>query len=89
MLMADLQTTVSSKGLGLASLFGACRDICLPSLQVSGARKYTENSYGDLTLFFGIKMIVKIYAIEIIFKSHEPSQSYQLTGLANSARKAG
>ena len=34
-------------------------------------------------------MMVKTYAIEIIFKSHEPFQSYQLTGLANSARKAG
>ena len=31
--------------------------------------------------------MVKIYAIEIIFKSHEPFQSYQLTGPANSARK--
>ena len=30
-----------------------------------------------------------IYAIEIIFKSHEPFQSYQLTGPANSASKAG
>ena len=29
--------------------------------------------------------MVKIYAIEIIFKSHEPFQSYQLTGPANSA----
>ena len=29
------------------------------------------------------------YAIEIIFKSHEPFQGYQLTGPANSARKAG
>ena len=28
-------------------------------------------------------------AIKIIFKSHEPFQSYQLTGPANSARKAG
>ena len=32
---------------------------------------------------FVIKMMVKIYAIEIIFKSHEPFfQSYQLTGPA-------
>ena len=31
---------------------------------------------------FEIKMMVKIYAIEIIFRSHEPFQSYQLTGLA-------
>ena len=38
---------------------------------------------------FEIKMIVKIYAIEIIFKSHEPFQSYLLTGQANSAKKAG
>ena len=32
-------------------------------------------------------MTVKIYAIEIIFKSHEPFQIYQLTGPANSASK--
>ena len=38
---------------------------------------------------FETKMMVKIYAIEIIFKSHEPFQSYQLTAPANSARKAG
>ena len=38
---------------------------------------------------FGIEIMMKIYAIEIIFKSHEPFQSYQLTGPANSARKAG
>ena len=31
---------------------------------------------------FEIKMMVKIYAIEIIFKSHEPFQSYLLTGQA-------
>ena len=37
-------------------------------------------------------MMMKIYAIEIIFKSHEPSelfQSYLLIGQANSAKKAG
>ena len=34
-------------------------------------------------------MMVKIYTIEIIFKSYEPFQSYQLTGPANSASKAG
>ena len=33
--------------------------------------------------------MVKTYAIEIIFKSHEPFQSYTLTGPANSASKAG
>ena len=33
--------------------------------------------------------IGKIYAIEIIFKSNEPFQSFQLAGPANSARKAG
>ena len=38
---------------------------------------------------FDIKMVMKIYAIEIIFKYHEPFQSYQLTGPASSARKAG
>ena len=38
---------------------------------------------------FDIKMMMKIYAIEIIFKSHEPLQSCQLTGSANSAKKAG
>ena len=32
-----------------------------------------------------IKMMVKIHAIEIIFKSHEP---FQITSPANSARKA-
>ena len=31
---------------------------------------------------------MKKYAIEIIFKSHESFQSYQLTDPANSARKA-
>ena len=35
------------------------------------------------------KNMMKMYAIEIIFKSHEPFQSYQLTGTPNSARKAG
>jgi hypothetical protein len=34
-------------------------------------------------------MMVKIYAIEIIFESHEPFQSYKLTGPANLASKAG
>ena len=38
---------------------------------------------------FEIKMLMKIYTIEIIFKSHEPFQSYLLSGQANSARKAG
>ena len=38
---------------------------------------------------FEIKMMVNIYAIEIIFKSHEPFQSYLLTGQAYSAKKAG
>ena len=38
---------------------------------------------------FNMKMMMKIYAIEIIFKSHKPFQSYQLAGPANSARKAG
>ena len=38
---------------------------------------------------FEIKMMVKSGAIEIIFKSHEPFQSYQLTGPAYSARKVG
>jgi hypothetical protein len=33
--------------------------------------------------------MMKIYAIEIIFKSHEPFQSYLLTGQADSAKKAG
>ena len=31
---------------------------------------------------FDIKMIVQKIAIQIIFKSHEPLQSYQLTGVA-------
>ena len=38
---------------------------------------------------FDIKMMMKIYAIEIIIKSNDPLQTYQLTGPANSARKAG
>ena len=38
---------------------------------------------------FEIKMLMKIYTIEIIFKSHEPFQSYLLTGQADSAKKAG
>ena len=38
---------------------------------------------------FEVKMMVKIYAIEIIFRSHEPFQSYLLTGQADSAKKAG
>ena len=33
-------------------------------------------------------MMMKIYAIKIIFKSHEPFQSNQLADPANSARKA-
>jgi hypothetical protein len=33
-------------------------------------------------------MTVKIGAIEIIFKSHEPFQGYLLTGHADSAKKA-
>ena len=36
---------------------------------------------------FEINMIVEIYAFEIIVKSHEPFQSYQLTGHANSAER--
>ena len=36
---------------------------------------------------FEIKM-KKIYAIEIIFKSHEPFQIYLLIGQADSAQKA-
>ena len=38
---------------------------------------------------FWDKNDVKSGAIEIIFKSHEPFQSYLLTGQANSAKKAG
>ena len=43
---------------------------------------YTDNT-------FETKMMVKSGAIEIIFKSHEPFQSYLLTGKADSAKKAG
>ena len=39
--------------------------------------------------FYEIKMMVKIYAIEIIFKFHEPFQRYQLADIANSGRKGG
>jgi hypothetical protein len=35
---------------------------------------------------FEVKMMVKIYAIEIILRFHEPFQSYLLTGQANSAK---
>ena len=38
---------------------------------------------------FETKMMVKIYAIEIFFKSHEPFHSNRLTDPAYSARKAG
>ena len=38
---------------------------------------------------FDTKMMVKSGAIEIIFKSHEPFQSYLLTGQADSFKKAG
>ena len=38
---------------------------------------------------FEIKMIMKIYAIVIIFKSHKPFQSYLLTGQADSANETG
>ena len=36
---------------------------------------------------FKVKMMVKIYAIEIIFRSNEPFQTYLLTGQADSAKK--
>ena len=38
---------------------------------------------------FETKMMVKIYTIEIIFRSHKPFQSYLQTGQADSAKKAG
>ena len=38
---------------------------------------------------FETKMMLKSGAIEIIFKSHEPIQSYLLNGQADSAKKAG
>jgi hypothetical protein len=38
---------------------------------------------------FDTKMMEKNGAIEIIFKIRKPFQSYLLTGLANSAKKAG
>ena len=48
-----------------------------------------KNSYrARFDTNFDIKMMMKIYAIDIIFKSNEPFQSYLLTGPANSARKA-
>ena len=50
---------------------------------------FTVFNDGRFNISCGIKMMMEIYAIEIIFKSHEPFQSYQLTGPANSARKAG
>ena len=34
-------------------------------------------------------MMMKIYAIEIIFKSHKPFQTYLLTGQADLSKKAG
>ena len=56
----------------------ACISFWIPKRQVIS----TETS-------FEMKMMMKIYAIEIIFKSHEPFQSYQITGQADSAKKAG
>ena len=56
----------------------ACISLWIPKRQVIS----TDTS-------FEIKMMVKIYAIEIIFKSHEPFQSYLLTSQADSAKKAG
>ena len=38
---------------------------------------------------FETKMMVKSGAIEIIFKFHEPFHKYQLSSLANSAKKDG
>ena len=38
---------------------------------------------------FDTKMMVKIGAIKIIFKSHKPFQNLSLTGQADSAKKAG
>ena len=48
-----------------------------------------QSYLGQLAGNFEIKMMVKIYAIEIIFRSHDPFQSYLLTGQADSAKKAG
>ena len=41
-----------------------------------------ETSHNSTDTIFEVKMMVKIYAIEIIFRSHEPFQSYLLTGQA-------
>ena len=41
--------------------------------------------YSSKCVFVFLNQTLKTYAIEIIFKSHEPLQSYQLTGPANSA----
>ena len=38
---------------------------------------------------FETKLMMKIYAIKIIFKPYEPFQSYLLTGQADSAKKDG
>jgi len=62
-------------------------DSSTTSLQVSGAMRYTK-ILTEIWQQFWDKMMVKIYAIEIIFKSYEPFQSYELTGQATSARKA-
>ena len=49
----------------------------------------TQKILTEIWHSFDIKMMLKIYTIEIIFKSHEPFQSYQLADRANSAKKAG
>ena len=51
------------------------------TMWVSGARQFLQR----FDTSFEVKMMVKIYAIEVIFKSHEPFHSYKLAGLANSA----
>jgi hypothetical protein len=38
---------------------------------------------------FDIKMMMEMYPIEIVSKSHEPFQSYHLTGPANQLLKVG
>ena len=56
----------------------ACISFCIPKRQAIS----TDTS-------FDTKMMVKIGAIKLIFKSHESFQSYLLTGQADSGKKAG
>ena len=81
-----LLETVEGKGgtCYLLCLFlrQSCFTILTVGFQCQAIHKKFLHRFGTR---FETKMIVKIYAIEIIFKSHGPFQSYKLTGPENSA----